>query len=309
MAKKTTKKRSAKSPDSRKRRSGTRKQVARSGDSDRRRADSARTSHTVETAAAKPVAQLTQSASGAEVIYGKHSVKAVFLKRPQDVEKLIIAGKEEYHSDLIGLANNRDIDTYLLAWPDFIAEGDFGEDDKHQGVMAVVKPREIFLESELHQLANARCVLVLDQVSNPQNLATIIRSAAFFHADALLYMKNRAATPTAEVVRFAVGGAEMIDMYQITNVSQTLDMLKDMGFCVLGMDERGERTLAQHDLSDQVAFVVGAEGEGLRSKTRQYCSDLVRIPGGMQGVESLNAAVATTIALYEFARLGPVDKN
>ncbi|MEP4261616.1 MAG: RNA methyltransferase, partial [Rhizobiaceae bacterium] len=251
----------------------------------------------------KPSANLTKSESGAEIIYGKHSVKAVFLKRPDDIEKLILAGKEEYHTELIDLAAQLGVETYLLAWPDFNAEGGFGDDDSHQGVMAVVKPRTIFLESELHQLADARCVLVLDQVSNPQNLATIIRSAAFFHADAVLYMKNRAATPTAEVVRLAVGGAEMIDMYQITNVAQSLEALKELGFSVLGMDERGKRTLAQHDLGGQVAFVIGAEGEGLRNKTRQYCSDLVRIPGGLEGVESLNAAVATTIALYEFARL------
>lgn len=255
--------------------------------------------------ARKPAGNLIDTSSGVEIVYGKHSVKAVFLKRPKEIEKLIIAGKAEYHSDLIELAEKFNIETYLLEWPDFIAEGGFGDDEKHQGVMVAAKVREILLESELHQLADARCVLVLDQVSNPQNLATIIRSAAFFHADALLYMKNRAATPTAEVVRFAVGGAEMIDMYQITNVAQSLDALKDMGFTVLGMDERGERSLAQHDLSGQVAFVIGAEGEGLRNKTRQYCSDLVRIPGGMEGVESLNAAVATTIALYEFARLMP----
>ena len=95
----------------------------------------------------------------------------------------------------------------------------------------------------------------------------------------------------------------MIDLYQITNVAQSLETLKDLGFSVLGMDERGKKTLAQHDLSGKTAFVIGAEGEGLRNKTQQYCSDLARIPGGMDGVESLNAAVATTIALYEFARL------
>ena len=247
--------------------------------------------------------------SGAEIIYGKHSVKAVFLKRPGDIEQLLIAGKPDYHRDVIALAEQHNVSAALLDWPDFLKQGGFGNDEKHQGIMALVKPREIFLESELHQLDHARCVLVLDQVSNPQNLATIIRSAAFFGADALLYMKNRAATPTAEVVRFAVGGAEMIEMYQITNVAQSLETLKDLGFTVLGMDERGQRTLAQHDLSGKIAFVIGAEGEGLRNKTRQYCSDLVRIPGGMEGVESLNAAVATTIALYEFARLMPEHKN
>jgi 23S rRNA (guanosine2251-2'-O)-methyltransferase len=244
-----------------------------------------------------------RSDTGAETIYGKHSVRSVLLKRPADVEKILLAGKEEYHRDLVELAGRHDIAAFLLPWPEFKQEGGFGDDDNHQGALAFVKPRTIYREGDFDRLADARCILVLDQVSNPQNLATIIRSAAFFHADALLYMKNRAATPTAEVVRFAVGGAEMIDMYQITNIAQTLEALKDLGFTVLGMDERGKLTLAQHDLSEKTAFVIGAEGEGLRNKTRQYCTDLVRIPGGMAGVESLNAAVATTIALYEFARL------
>ncbi|MGI9364989.1 MAG: TrmH family RNA methyltransferase [Rhizobiaceae bacterium] len=239
----------------------------------------------------------------AEIVYGKHSVRAVLLKRPQAVEKLLLAGKEAYHDEIIQLARIHNVETYLLPWPDFIAEGGFSSEDKHQGVLAVTSARVIQSEADLDNLQDACCVLVLDQVSNPQNLATIIRSAAFFHADAILYMKNRAATPTPEVVRFAVGGAEMIELYQITNVAQSLDKLKELGFVVLGMDERGKKTLAQHDLSGKTAFVIGAEGEGLRNKTRQYCSDLVRIPGGLDGVESLNAAVATTIALYEFARL------
>lgn len=238
-----------------------------------------------------------------EVIYGKHSVKAVLLKRPESVHALVLAGKEEYHADLVQLAAQSQIPLHRLGWPEFNAQGAFKEDEKHQGVFVRTTPRTIYDEGDLPRLADVRCLLVLDQVSNPQNLATIIRSAAFFEADALLYMKNRAATPTAEVVRFAVGGAEMIDMYQVTNISQCLDTLKEFGFAVLGLDERGQKTLAQHDLSGKVAFVIGAEGEGLRKKTKQYCSDLVRIPGGAEGIESLNAAVATTIALYEFARL------
>ena len=240
---------------------------------------------------------------GTEVLYGKHSVRSVLLRRPNDVQKLLLAGKESYHDELVALARKTRTETFLVPWPDFLEAGKFDETIKHQGVLAYVKNREVFDEADFDRLESARCVLVLDQVSNPQNLATIIRSAAFFHADAVMYMKNRAATPTPEVVRFAVGGAEMVDMYQITNVATALDDLQDRGFNVLGLDERGKRTLAGHDLSGKTAFVIGAEGEGLRAKTKSYCTDLVRIPGGMEGVESLNAAVATTIALYEFARL------
>lgn len=236
-------------------------------------------------------------------IYGKHSVKAVLLARPQDVARVILAGKEEYHADLIELAQRRNIDVFLVPWPDFEKAGKFAETDKHQGALAFVKPRKIYVERDFPRLEKAKCVVVLDQVSNPQNMATILRSAAFFRANAVVYMKHRSATPTAEVVRFAVGGAELVDLYCVTNVAQGLDALKDMNFAVLGLDERGEKTLADCDLSQPTAFVIGAEGEGLRKKTKEHCTDLVRIPGGRTGLESLNAGIATTIALYEFARL------
>ncbi|MGB1025879.1 MAG: TrmH family RNA methyltransferase, partial [Rhodospirillaceae bacterium] len=104
-------------------------------------------------------------------------------------------------------------------------------------------------------------------------------------------------------ISYAVGGAEMVDLYCVTNLANSLDDLKRMGFPVFGLDERGERTLAQMGFSGKLAFVIGAEGEGLRQKTREHCSTLVRIPGGRDGLESLNAAVAATLALYEYARL------
>lgn len=240
---------------------------------------------------------------GQERLYGKHSIKAVVLQRPKDVVRILIAGKPEFYDDLIEAAHQRGIDVFTVPWPEFEKVGRFGADDKHQGIMAFVKPRRIYGDGDLGRLKNAKCVLLLDQVSNPQNLATILRSAGFFGAQAVVYMKNRAATPTPEVVRFAVGGAEFIDLYCITNLSKTMDALQDIGFQVLGMDERGTGTLADFDLTQPTAFVIGAEGEGLRPKTRDHCSDLVRIPGGRRGLESLNAAVAATVALYEYARL------
>jgi len=244
----------------------------------------------------------TPTGQSNERLYGKHSVKSTVLVRPKDVSRIIIAGKEEYHADLVELAQSRNIDVFMVSWPEFLQMGRFGADDSHQGVMAFVAPRRIFTEADFARLQKAKCVMVLDQVSNPQNLATIIRSAAFFRANAVLYMKNRAATPTPEVARFAVGGAEMVDLYCITNVAQVLDQLSRMGFAVLGLDERGERALSDISMEQQIAFVVGAEGEGLRQKTREHCTELVRIPGGRRGLESLNAGVAATIALYEKVR-------
>jgi 23S rRNA (guanosine2251-2'-O)-methyltransferase len=103
-------------------------------------------------------------------------------------------------------------------------------------------------------------------------------------------------------VRYAVGGAEFVKIFQIVNLSQSLEELKKAGYWVYGLDERGEKTLAQTSFPEKTVFVVGAEGEGLRQKTKKYCDELVRIPGGRQGLESLNAAVAATLAMAEITR-------
>jgi 23S rRNA (guanosine2251-2'-O)-methyltransferase len=151
-------------------------------------------------------------------------------------------------------------------------------------------------------LRNAATVLVLDQVSNPQNFGTIIRNAAFFGVDAVVWLKNRSVDLTPEVARVAVGGVEFVKLFRVTNLARTFDTLKSHGFWVYGLDERGEKTLAETDFDRKTVLVVGAEGEGLRRRTKEYCDALVRIPGGRPGLQSLNAGVATAVALAEVFR-------
>jgi 23S rRNA (guanosine2251-2'-O)-methyltransferase len=237
-----------------------------------------------------------------EKVFGKHSVLAVFLKRPKAIRRLVLAGKEEYHQDFIARAKKLGVRVDFMTWPEFIRIGEFTEDDKHQGICAFVVPREIRNEGDFDLLDKARCVLVLDQISNPQNFATILRCGAFFGVDAVLLMKNRSVDITPTVVRYAVGGAEFVEIFKVTNLSVSLEALKEKGYWAYGLDERGEHTLAEVKFPEKTIFVIGAEGEGLRHKTKQYCDELVRIPGGREGVESLNAGIATSIALYEFYR-------
>ncbi len=238
-----------------------------------------------------------------EKIFGKHSVRALFLARPGDVEKLVTAGREEYHDEFLKLARENQIPVEHMDWPAFRKLGDFTEDDKHQGVLAFAKPRVALGDRDLKALDEDGIVLVCDQISNPQNLATIIRGAAFFGATGVVVMKNRSADLSPTVVRYAVGGAEFVRVFTVANLAQALEALKANGFWVYGLDERGEATLAQTDFGKRAAFVIGAEGEGLRPKTRKFCDALVRIPGGRRGVESINAGVAATVALAEFTRL------
>jgi 23S rRNA (guanosine2251-2'-O)-methyltransferase len=235
-------------------------------------------------------------------VFGKHSVRAVLLTRPESVTRLVVAGKESYHRDLIELARQGGIHAEFLPWPEFRRVGGVTDDDKHQGIVALTTPRPLRTEAHLDELADARVVLALDQISDPQNLGTILRSAAFFGVDAVLVLKNRSDEVTPLVARVAVGGAELVDTYRVTNLARSLDTLKQLGFWVYGLDERGPMTLAQTDFDARAVLVVGAEGEGLRQRTRGECDALVRIPGGQPGLESLNAGVATAVALAEVFR-------
>jgi 23S rRNA (guanosine2251-2'-O)-methyltransferase len=235
-------------------------------------------------------------------VFGKHSVRAVLMTRPESVTRLLMAGKESYHLDLIALAHDAGIEPEMLPWPDFRRAGGVTDDDKHQGIVALTRPRRLRTEADLGELADARVVLALDQISDPQNLGTILRSAAFFGVDAALLLKNRAAEVTPLVARIAVGGADLVPTYRITNLARSLETLKQLGFWVYGLDERGPQTMAQTQFDARTVLVVGAEGEGLRQRTKQFCDVLVRIPGGRAGLESLNAGVATAVALAEVFR-------
>lgn len=238
-----------------------------------------------------------------EKIFGKHSVRAVFIARPYDIKKMLIAGKEAYHEEFIELAHRYAITPEFVSWPEFRRIGNFTEDDKHQGIVIFASPRPIYRDYDIPLLTEGRCIIALDQVSNPQNFATIIRGAAFFGIDAVIVTKNRSAELTETVVRYAVGGAEFTKIFTVINLSQALEALKKLGYWAYGLDERGTKTLAQTKFPEKTIFVVGAEGEGLRLKSRKYCDELIRIPGGREGVESLNAGVAASIAISEFYRL------
>jgi 23S rRNA (guanosine2251-2'-O)-methyltransferase len=239
-----------------------------------------------------------------DTVYGKHSVRAVLLARPQAIRRLLLGGKESYHQEMIKLARRSGVNPELVAWPEFRRLGGVSDDDKHQGVVAIIERRPLLTEGDLDRLAGdgPRVVLALDQLSDPQNLGTILRSAAFFGVDAVLVLKNRSAEVTPLVARVAVGGAELVDTYRVTNLARSLERLKQLGFWVYGLDERGPATLAQTEFDPRTVLVVGAEGEGLRHRTRQFCDALLRIPGGRPGLESLNAGVATAVALGEVFR-------
>jgi 23S rRNA (guanosine2251-2'-O)-methyltransferase len=253
-----------------------------------------------------PAASPAAVPKGEERIFGLHSVRAVMTRRAEDLRRMIVLeGQEPYLEDVLELARRAKVPVEHLPMSQFMRVGSFTEEErhqKHQGIFVFSKARRMYDESDLDRLSGARVVLALDQVSNPQNLAAILRNAAFFRVDAVILMKNRSAELTPTVLRVAVGGAEYVSLFRVTNLARTLELLKELGFWIYGLDERGEKTLAETRFGDKTVFVLGAEGQGLRQRTREFSDALVRIPGGQPGVESLNVAVAAAVALAQVCR-------
>jgi 23S rRNA (guanosine2251-2'-O)-methyltransferase len=244
------------------------------------------------------------------MISGKHAVRAVFLARPRSVRRVVLLeGALRYLQEFVDFADAAGVKPEVLPRRAFMQVGDFSEEDRHQGVVAFADPPRLYAEGDLGSLSAASTVLVLDQISNPQNFGTIIRSAAFFGVDAVIWLKNRSADLSPTVSQVAVGGVEFVKLFRVTNLARTFETLKSHGFWVYGLDERGDRTLAETEFDRKAVLVVGAEGEGLRRRTKEYCDALVRIPGGRPGLRSLNAGVATAVALAEvFRQRGPDDR-
>jgi len=171
--------------------------------------------------------------------------------------------------------------------------------DRHQGVVALVTGEVAAhtLDELLGGLAEPALLLVLDGVTDPHNLGACLRSADAFGAHGVIVPKDRAVGVNATVAKAASGAADTIPVLSVTNLARSLRELKERGVWILGADEGGTESLFDADLSGPLAWVLGAEGAGLRRLTREHCDRLVRIP--LQGsVESLNVSVAAGVCLF-----------
>jgi 23S rRNA (guanosine2251-2'-O)-methyltransferase len=176
---------------------------------------------------------------------------------------------------------------------------------RHQGVAVEVGEFPYLSLGDLvaatSAAADGALVLALDQVQDPQNFGTLLRTAAAVAVTGVLVPEHRAAGITPAVTRASAGAVEHLKVAQVPNLGRALDALKDVGLWVVGLDAHGGAPIDDVDLGGPLAVVVGSEGSGLGRLVREKCDLLVHLP--MAGpTESLNAAVAGSIALYEVFR-------
>jgi 23S rRNA (guanosine2251-2'-O)-methyltransferase len=169
----------------------------------------------------------------------------------------------------------------------------------HQGVIAFGAARGFVELSEVAE--DAQLLVVLDGVEDPHNLGAIIRTAHAAGADAVIVPERRAAPLTETVERAAAGAIEYLPVARVTNVTQALEKLKQQGYWIYGLDERGTEPYDEVKYVSPTVIVLGGEEKGIHQGVQKHCDVLVKIP--MAGeVSSLNVSVAAGVVLFELRR-------
>jgi len=168
----------------------------------------------------------------------------------------------------------------------------------HQGVVAMGAAQRY---ADLDAVAASAMLVVLDGIEDPHNLGAIIRTAHAAGAGAVVIPERRAASVTDVVAKAAAGALEHLPVVRVTNINRALEELKQRGFWIYGLDERGAEAYDQVNYASPAAVVLGGEGKGLHEQVRKHCDALVRIP--MAGrISSLNVSVAAGVMLFEWRR-------
>ena len=172
----------------------------------------------------------------------------------------------------------------------------------HQGVGAELAAfRYAELDDLLAGFRGPALLLVLDGVTDPQNLGALVRSAYALGAHGVVLPKDRAAGVTPAAFKAAAGALEHCPVARVTNLSRALERIKEQGIWTVALAAEADRELSAFDLTLPTALVLGSEGAGVRPLVRKTCDHLARIPMAGQ-VGSLNVAAAGAVALYEIAR-------
>jgi 23S rRNA (guanosine2251-2'-O)-methyltransferase len=236
------------------------------------------------------------------VVFGFHAVLSRVRADPSSVLEIFLdeTRNDARAKDLVAAAERSKV--HLMRVPTKRLDGFYGG-GRHQGVVArvAVKSSADTVEELIAGLKEPPLLLVLDGVTDPHNLGACLRVANAAGAHAVIAPRDRAAGITPAVSKVASGAAEATPYLMVTNLARTIAEIKEKSIWVIGADERADKTLYEADLPESIAWVLGAEGQGMRRLTRESCDLLVRIP--MHGdVDSLNVSVSAGVCLFESVR-------
>lgn len=228
------------------------------------------------------------------VLYGVHPVVEA-LRNPERRHRRLLATEN-------GLRRLQEVVGTLPLEPEIVRPSEIDRlltpDSVHQGLYLVCDPLP---SPELDDLADDAVVLALDQITDPHNVGAILRSAAAFGAAAVIVTIRHSPAATGVLAKSASGALEHVPVISVRNLGDALETLGKRGFLRIGFDSDGDVALDEVTLKRPLVMVMGAEGKGLRQRTREMCDHVARleVPGA---ITSLNVSNATAIALYVASR-------
>ncbi|WP_020592856.1 23S rRNA (guanosine(2251)-2'-O)-methyltransferase RlmB [Kiloniella laminariae] len=257
-------------------------------------------------------------------LYGIHAVLAALGNPQRQIKRFVIT--HETLARLESELSEIERQTERKVTPDVAGNADLIEllppGAVHQGVACLASAlEEVFIEDVLSEIAQEEIadgkqgkedweyihkgrtvLLVLDQVTDPQNVGAILRSAAAFGARAVITTDRNSAQPTGALAKTASGALEVVPYVAVSNLVRALEQIKEAGFWCYGLAGEGEKTLAEAlPENGKIALIMGAEGTGMRRLTREHCDMLVSLPT-QDAFGVLNVSSAAAVALYETAR-------
>ncbi len=179
------------------------------------------------------------------------------------------------------------------------------ENKKHQGVIAEAMEYKYKDIDDIFNYAKEKnekpFIVILDEITDVHNLGSIIRSAECLGAHGVIIPKRRAAQVNSVVAKSSAGAIEYLPVCRVTNISDTLETLKEKGLWIYGADMEGEKYIYEENFDVPVGLVIGSEGSGLGRLVKEKCDILIKIP--MKGhINSLNASNAASIIIYEIMK-------
>ncbi|MEE0866003.1 MAG: 23S rRNA (guanosine(2251)-2'-O)-methyltransferase RlmB [Clostridia bacterium] len=233
-------------------------------------------------------------------VEGRNSVLEL-LESGRDINKIFITRGEKHGSikKIIAIAKEKKV---IIVEKDKRQMDEMAQNQNYQGVIAIVPPFEYCEVEDILEEAKEKnedpFVLILDGIEDPHNLGSIIRTAETAGVHGIIIPKRRAAGVNSTVNKVSAGAVEHMKIARVTNISDTIQKLKDEGLWICGTDINTEKYYYDQDLKGALGIVIGNEGSGISSKVKKNCDFLVKIP--MKGkVTSLNASVSTGIIIYE----------
>ena len=239
-----------------------------------------------------------------QVIYGINPLLEVFFSHPEMLEKVVVADRR----------GGNEVRKILKLAAEHGIPVEFGGRERvenlaphqvHQGVVGICRAHAYATVDEViahrHEKSKYDLVVLLDSVTDPQNLGSIIRTAHCCGANGVIIPENRAASVTASVAKASAGAVQYLPTAMVVNLVRTIEYLKERGFWIYGADAVARMDIQAPDYEGNIALVMGSEGRGIRPLIRKKCDFLISIP--MRGqVASLNVSVAAGVILFEILR-------